>query len=171
MAIRHATAADAGSIAALHAESWRRTYRGNFRDEFLDADVVPEREATWRERLGQPVDGQCVLVAIHDGALVGFVCAFGGHDPRWGSHIDNLHVAPGAHGQGIGRQLMAAVAAWLAEHHGELGVFLYVWESNDAKVFYERLGGRSAERVEVENPGGGVGVYDRMVWERPDAIG
>ncbi len=48
---RLATAADADAIAELHARSWRENYRGAYRDEFLDADLVAERRGVWRERL------------------------------------------------------------------------------------------------------------------------
>ena len=31
---------DANAIAALHADSWRRHYRGAYSDAFLDGDVA-----------------------------------------------------------------------------------------------------------------------------------
>jgi ribosomal protein S18 acetylase RimI-like enzyme len=37
---REATADDVATIAGLHAESWRRHYRGAFLDSYLDADPV-----------------------------------------------------------------------------------------------------------------------------------
>jgi len=39
MNFRRAAACDADRIAQLHAESWRRAYRGMMRDEFLDGDA------------------------------------------------------------------------------------------------------------------------------------
>lgn len=36
---RPANYSDASGVAALHAENWRRAYRGNFRDEYLDGDI------------------------------------------------------------------------------------------------------------------------------------
>src|SRR6188768_3459087 len=41
--LRPATAGDAGQIAALHADSWRRHYRGAYSDAFLDGDVLTDR--------------------------------------------------------------------------------------------------------------------------------
>ena len=38
-----ATNCDADSIAALHADSWRRHYRGAYLDSYLDGDVVADR--------------------------------------------------------------------------------------------------------------------------------
>jgi hypothetical protein len=37
MQLRTATSADAVAVAALHADSWRRHYRGVYRDEYLVA--------------------------------------------------------------------------------------------------------------------------------------
>ena len=37
---RPADADDAAAVAGLHADSWRRHYRGAFSDAFLDGDVV-----------------------------------------------------------------------------------------------------------------------------------
>jgi hypothetical protein len=51
---RPATERDIAAIAALHADSWRRNYRGAYSDEFLDRDVFEDRRAVWSERLTQP---------------------------------------------------------------------------------------------------------------------
>jgi ribosomal protein S18 acetylase RimI-like enzyme len=174
---REATRDDAPAIAALHADNWRRSYRGNLRDEYLDGDVHSDRLRTWTARLDQPAEGQFVCVAVEGegsrggGRIVGFVCAFGAHDREWGSFIDNLHVDAGRQGQGIGSGLMRRAGAWLAHRFPDERVHLLVWESNPARSLYERLGGRDTGMIEVENPGGGTGRYHRYVWERPDLLG
>ncbi|MBV9411286.1 MAG: GNAT family N-acetyltransferase, partial [Acidimicrobiia bacterium] len=38
---RVATIDDVEAIAALHADSWRRNYRGAYLDSYLDGDVLP----------------------------------------------------------------------------------------------------------------------------------
>ena len=48
---RAATYEDRVTIAALHADSWRVTYRGVYRDEFLDRDVLQDRIGVWEGRL------------------------------------------------------------------------------------------------------------------------
>ncbi|MEU4563183.1 hypothetical protein AB0F72_32800 [Actinoplanes sp. NPDC023936] len=50
---RFAEAADAAGIAALHADSWRRHYRGAYSDSFLDGDVIADRHAVWSARLAE----------------------------------------------------------------------------------------------------------------------
>ena len=49
---RQAEASDARVIAELHAQSWRNTYRGMLRDDYLDGDILYERVALWEKRLG-----------------------------------------------------------------------------------------------------------------------
>ena len=63
MNYRIATKSDAERIARLHADSWRRTYRGLLQDEFLDGDVVTNRLAVWNDRLGNERTNQFVLIA------------------------------------------------------------------------------------------------------------
>ena len=167
---RPAMLEDAPEIAALHAENWRRGYRGNFRDEYLDGDVHADRLRAWTARLQQPADHQFVGVALERARIVGFVCAFGAHDRAWGSFIDNLHVEAGSQRHGIGSGLMRQAGAWLSSHFPEERVHLLVWESNPARTLYERLGGHDTGMIEVENPGGGSGRYVRYVWERPSLL-
>jgi hypothetical protein len=62
---------------------------------------------------------------------------------------------------------MKRLGQWLVSRYPDVGVYLFVWVSNPAQKFYERIGGRNAENVEIENPGGGVGRYFRYVWENP----
>lgn len=167
---RRASHDDAPAVARLHAENWRRAYRGNFRDEYLDGDVFSERQRVWDARLGQPPPKQYVCVAVEGASVVGFVCTFGSHDREWGSFIDNLHVRADMQRGGIGASLMREAGAWLSSASPNEPVYLFVWERNPARALYERLGGLVSDIVEKENPGGGVGRYFRIVWERPHQL-
>lgn len=168
---RNAQGTDAERIALLHADSWRRTYRGSYRDAFLDGDVVENRREEWRNRLARNREGQFVYLAEGDSHLLGFVCVFGKEDPKWGSLIDNLHVSYESKGLGIGTALMRSAAAWLESHYGHIGVYLWHLEANlPARSFYERLGGVHAETMELEHPGGGSSPSWRVVWARPQDL-
>jgi GNAT superfamily N-acetyltransferase len=168
MRCRVATIDDAPAIAALHAASWRAAYRGALRDAYLDGDVDAERRAVWNERLGTPAANQYVVVATDDaGTVVGFACAFGADDARWGTQVDNLHVRREQHRQGTGRRLLADVAGWCTPRYPESGLYLWVVEQNaPARAFYERLGGRAEDTSDWEPPGGGVVLLRRYVWPR-----
>jgi len=168
---RGAQPSDAVAIAELHAQSWRESYRGSFRDEFLDGDLPAERLGVWRGRLDGAPDDQLVDVATAGGELVGFVCAYGDHDPRWGSLIDNLHVARAAKRHGVGAALMRRAGRWLAARYPERPVHLLVLEVNTpARRFYEALGGESAEVATLETHGGAVVRSCRYVWPRPSVL-
>jgi ribosomal protein S18 acetylase RimI-like enzyme len=168
---RRAELTDAKGIADLHAESWRRTYRGDYRDEFLDGDVFAERRSVWNRRLSEPVPNQFVAVAVDDSRILGFVCAFGAHDPKWGSLIDNLHVDEGAKRRGIGASLMRQAGTWLSQTFPSAGVYLEVLESNRrAQAFYQRLGGRDVGTMDSENPGGGTSRHFLYAWDSPNDL-
>ena len=77
MRFRDATLADAPGIAALHAASWRRAYRGMLSDEYLDNDLEADRTSVWIGRLTTPNPNQRVVLAEVSDQLAGFACAFG----------------------------------------------------------------------------------------------
>jgi ribosomal protein S18 acetylase RimI-like enzyme len=167
---RPATASDAQAIAQLHARSWRESYRGSFHDSFLDGDLTGERLRVWSERLEHPKPNQMVCLAVDGAAVAGFICAYGAHDERWGSLIDNLHVAGEYKRSGIGAALMRQAGDWLAPRHPE-PVYLLVLEANaSARRFYERLGGRNAEVFSNQTHGGAVVQSCRYTWPRPAAL-
>lgn len=166
--LRAARADEAESIAALHAGSWRRTYRGMMADEFLDGPALDNRRRVWRERLTIPDARQFVCVADLDSNIVGFICAFADYDPVWGSYIDNLHVAADLHRSGIGRALMSRAGEWLLSKAPHAGVYLWVMEANaPARVFYHRLGATHAGTEDLQDPGGGRAPNCRYVWAEP----
>jgi ribosomal protein S18 acetylase RimI-like enzyme len=61
--LRPAVAGDAPAVAAIHAQSWRATYRGTLRDAYLDGDLTAERLALWRARLAVPDGGAVGTIA------------------------------------------------------------------------------------------------------------
>ena len=171
MHYRAALRTDAEHIALLHADSWRRTYRGAYRDAFLDGEVVTNRLDVWRSRLSCDRRDQFVYLAEADSQLLGFICVFGNEDRTWGSLIDNLHVSHESRRSGIGTLLMQNAGTWLASHYGQSGVYLWVLEANQsARSFYARLGAAHAETMESEHPGGGSSPSCRYAWPRPEVL-
>ena len=175
---RSARPADAAAVARLHADSWRRHYRGAYSDAFLDGDVVGDRLDVWAERLREPDPGRCTILA-EDGGVVGFANTFFDDDPTWGALLDNLHIAHSHRRRGIGARLMALTAEALLERPEPTGLYLWVLEQNrDAQAFYEACGGRCVERAPVPPPGGiasrltGSPMGLRYVWSQPgDLLG
>jgi putative acetyltransferase len=168
MTVRPAKLSDAIAIADLHAESWRSTYPGILRDEFLDGAVIQDRRRLWETRLSSSPEPETQLVRIveHRGRLTAFVCAFLDADPEWGALLDNLHVSPSSKGQGLGRRLMAEVARWVLQHRPDSRLHLWVYEKNvPARRFYEHLGGVVTGRHAHLAPDGSYVEAVRYGWE------
>jgi ribosomal protein S18 acetylase RimI-like enzyme len=171
MNFRRAEVADADRIAQLHAESWRRTYRGMMRDEFLDGDVLTNRCHAWRDLMATPGAGKLVLLAEDGAHLAGFICVTGDEDVLWGSYVDNLHVAGAYLRKGVGRALMARAARWLRESYARSSVYLWVMQANGgARRFYEALGAFDVGTRSLLDPGGGSALNCRYVWRRPEDL-
>src|SRR2546430_7298322 len=81
---RAAGAADADAVAALHADSWRRHYRGAYSDGFLDGDVLADRRAVWSARLAAPAGSATGLAEDGGGGVAGLVHGGVGAGPRGG---------------------------------------------------------------------------------------
>jgi len=171
--LRPATAHDITAIALLHADSWRRNYRGAYSDAFLDGNVEADRRTVWAERLTDPRADQCTIVAETDDGIVGFVHLICDDDPEWGALVDNLHVIHERKGQGIGTVLMTAAAQALIDTHPRSRrPYLWVLEQNRAaQAFYEARGGKRVGRGIVNPPGGGpTSVKLRYAWADAAAL-
>ena len=127
-ALRRAVAADAAVIAQIHLTSFRATYR--FPPAHPDGEVhawvaqhlLPATE-TWVAELG--------------GAVVAFCSLRAG----W---LDQLYVAPGHTGHGIGSRLVE-----LAKERQPDGLQLWTFQVNiGARRFYERHGFRAVEMTD-----------------------
>jgi ribosomal protein S18 acetylase RimI-like enzyme len=170
---RRAGVEDADRIAALHADSWRRHYRGAYADSFLDGDVESDRRIVWSARFATPTNTETIL-AEQDERLVGFVHVMFDADPDFGSLVDNLHVLSDQRRTGIGYQLMVRCGLAVTERATGPGMYLWVLEQNvAAQGFYRAIGAAHAEGAPVRPPGGdptrlvGNPRGLRMVW--PDA--
>jgi len=176
--LRRASPADSERIAWLHADSWRRHYRGAYSDAFLDGDVEADRRAVWARRLQDPDVASATIIAEESAeSLVGFVHVVFEDDPTWGALIDNIHVAGERQRSGVGTRLMAAAAEAVIERRPSGGLYLWVLEQNvAAQAFYEARGGRFTERAPVDVPAGVPGRLNgsplklRYVWPEPAVL-
>jgi ribosomal protein S18 acetylase RimI-like enzyme len=174
---RSATRADADAVANIHADSWRRHYRGAYADAYLDGDVLADRLQVWQGRLADVRDDELTIVAEHAGSLLGFVHTILGADPTWGALVDNLHVTTGFQRRGIGTALLEEAAAGVLDRTAASSLYLWVLSQNeDARAFYESKGGTCVERGWVEAPAAnpsridGAPVKLRYVWPDPRVL-
>lgn len=168
MHVRQAGARDAEAIAALHAHSWRRHYRGAYLDSYLDGDVVADRRAVWVDRLAHPANRH-TAVAEQEGSLIGFAHLIFDDDQRWGALLENIHVVHDRKRRGVGSRLLAEMAAVLGERRPSSGLYLWVLEQNTAaQAFYRARGGVFVgEELRGPFPGGGEALGIRVSWADP----
>ncbi|SHL94419.1 GNAT family N-acetyltransferase [Actinacidiphila paucisporea] len=167
---RTAGPGDAEAVARLHADSWRRHYRGAYSDAYLDGDVLADRLAVWSGRLAAPAGARTLLAEDGTGVL-GFVHVVPDEDPKWGSLVDNLHVTAARKRTGVGRALLARAAEEAVALAESPGLYLWVLEQNTAaRAFYAAMGAEHVETALVGAPGGdparlnGTPTKFRMAW-------
>ena len=136
--IRRATPGDAPDVAAMVAEI------AAHEDQTAHVHVDAEQ---WRALLERPE--VIVLLAERDGQAVGYVSALRQLHLWTGGdvlNLDDLDVRPGHRDVGVGRRLMAALAALAAPER-----LLIHWgmevDNVDAQRFYRRLGATLRPKV------------------------
>jgi len=174
---RAAGPGDAHAIAALHADSWQRHYRGAYSDAFLDNEALGYLRPLWTGRLAIPDPRARTILAERDGEVVGLAHTILGQDATWGAFLDNLHVAHRLKRQRIGARLLALTAQAVLDWSPTSGLYLWVLEQNsDARAFYAAWGGACVEREEVPPPGGDAARLNgkpmglRYVWRDPSKL-
>ena len=145
--IRKATETDAGSIAHLHAISWKSAYKNILPQEYLDNDVESEKEAYWTGKMRNLNTNDFVLLMEktegedQENTLIGFVAVCESNEMGYGAIVDNLHVLPEEKGKKIGLRLLCMAAAELKQQ-GKDSFYLWVFDQNTAaREFYKKTGG------------------------------
>ena len=184
MIVRAATRDDCDAIAALHAASWQSTYRQILSDDYLDHHVTEDRQDLWAARFAKfdqrkhhvtiamdDADDHDVSAAASHSPIAGFVCVLLDEEPELGALLDNLHVSPERHRQGIGRRLMASAAHWVASMQPDWAMHLWVYEANAKTVaFYRSTGGEQVDHRVIVTPAGNRAAVLRFEWREPAAL-
>ncbi len=116
------------------------------------ADQVVATEELLREQLFGPEPGAEVLIAEWDGAPAGFALFFHNFSTflgRRGLWLEDLFVFPTFRGHGIGKSLLARLAAIAVERQcGRLEWWVLDW-NEDAIGFYRALGAEAMDEWTV----------------------
>jgi GNAT superfamily N-acetyltransferase len=131
-------------MGQLHANNWRRSYRGILRDDYLDGPLVQDRQALWKCRLSsQNFENRSVWVLEEAGELEAFVCVLLDANRDWGALLESLHVSTAWQRRGLGTRLVAMAQEWVRSMRPCSGLYLWVGEENTAaRRFYEHLDGQ-----------------------------
>ncbi len=177
MIVRKATPEDCGAIAALHADSWRTTYRHILAHDYLEHQVWEDRQDLWAARFVKFDTRQhyvAVAMDLAGGAgapISGFVCVLLDEEPEYGALLDNLHVDPHRHHQSIGRHLMADAAHWVSMMQPDASMHLWVYQANAKSVlFYRSAGGTEVDHRSIVTPAGNRATVLRFEWRNPLAL-
>ncbi len=149
MKIRKAVLADASGIAKVHVDSWRSTYTGIVPDEHLQNLSYESREMMWKK--GIP-NGHIFIAENEEGEVVGFACGGQERSGEYGNFHGELYaiyILKEYQGRGLGKKLVAPVVRQLLGKH-ITNMLVLVLEENKSCLFYEALGARKLDSVEVE---------------------
>jgi hypothetical protein len=172
--VRRARPPDAISIGSVHVAAWRSAYPGILPDDFLAHLSVP-RQAAYYDAAIRSSAGVFVASASGDDVpqasgsrIVGFATAGrarGGEFARrlGEGEVETLYVLDDWRDRGVGRKLLRAAAAHLAEI-GCRSCFLWVLRDNPSRWFYQRLGGRPAADAVIQFAGARV-PQTAFVWD------
>ena len=142
--VRQAVLDDADAICSIWLEAFRVGYRGIIPDEAIARRTDEAAESYWRSVLADPERAYFVVVAEAPGeGVVGFAQAgpCEPEEPGYDLELWKLYIREAHHRRGIGRMLMSAMAERLAAR-GMSSMMLRAFVGNQARGFYERMGGR-----------------------------
>jgi len=148
MIIRLATLSDAKGIAKVHVDSWRSTYTSIIPDDYLYGLSYEGREKLWEDNMSK---SKVYVAESESGKIVGF--STGGKE-RSGKYNDftgelyAIYILEEYQGQGIGRKLIKPVIEDLIESDIS-SMLVLVLEQNNSRYFYEAIGGKPIDLLEV----------------------
>jgi ribosomal protein S18 acetylase RimI-like enzyme len=154
MIIRTAQMEDARAMAHVIVDTFLSAHQGMISQEELrwrkEEWTYEVSARNWSEALREIAEGisprSCIYVAVDEsGEVVGLADGVPVESAENTGEIDVLYVRENYQGQGIGRALVQAVAAHLAQM-GMTTLHIGVLKANTpARGFYEALGGRVVE--------------------------
>ena len=147
-AVRRAEPADAPSMARVHVDAWRETYRGLMSDAVLDDPGLPSwRERFWAAALTDQRYGQNIAaIALHKESVIGVAMSGPPLAAAGPQQLYVLYVYAAFHGSGVGTALLNAVIDRTAP------AALWVADPNPrAQAFYRKHGFVTDGAVKIED--------------------
>lgn len=156
LTLRHADAADATALAALHHSVWGETYGALAPAEAVARLDLRHRLRGWQAMLADPAR-KAWLVEGGTGGALGLVAIGPPGAPEFAAlpgpvgEIRHLYVAETARRLGLGRRLLGTALEALAAQGCATGALGVVRQNYAARLFYAEQGGR--EGVDYLDPG------------------
>ncbi|WP_010199774.1 GNAT family N-acetyltransferase [Bacillus sp. m3-13] len=150
--IRKATLSDTKGIAKVHVESWKTTYANIVPEEYLNNLTYESREQIW---INSIPNGGVYVAENNEGEIVGF--SSGGKERSgkydgYDGELYAIYILKDYQGQGIGKALVQPIIEELIGM-GLNYMLVLVLKDNASCLFYEALGGKKIDELEVQIAG------------------
>lgn len=150
--IRKAVLADVKAIAKVHVDSWKTTYTNIVPEEYLNNLTYESREQIWKNEIP---NGGVYVAENSERQIVGF--SSGGKE-RSGEYklfdgeLYAIYILKEYQGQGIGKTLVKPIINDI-KGMGLNSMLVLVLEDNISRLFYEKLGAKKIDAIEVQIAG------------------
>jgi ribosomal protein S18 acetylase RimI-like enzyme len=149
MKIRKANSTDAKGVAKVQVNSWKTTYKNIVPDEYLKQMTYESRGQKWKDI----ISNQAVFVAeTNEGEIVGF--SNGGKErtgkyPNYKGELYAIYILEEYQRNGLGKLLLEPIIEDLKQKE-IFSMTVLVLEKNNSRLFYESLGAKKIDTVEIE---------------------
>ncbi len=153
MFVREATELDVRSIARVHVDTWRTTYKGIVSDKFLNDLSYNKREEMWNKFIHDSAKNKNYIFVAEDvkDGIIGFAtCGIEREsDNRSVGELYAIYILKSYQNKGIGKLLFNTVKEKLEELKFS-SILIWVLESNNqACRFYEEMGGKKLKEQDI----------------------
>jgi ribosomal protein S18 acetylase RimI-like enzyme len=150
--IRKAVLSDVKGIAKVHVDSWKTTYVNIVQEEYLNNLTYESREQIWINNIP---DGGVYVAENSEGLIVGF--SSGGRERSskyngFDGELYAIYILKEYQGQGIGKALVKPIINEI-KGMGLNSMLVLVLEDNISRLFYEALGAKKIDAIEVQIAG------------------
>jgi GNAT superfamily N-acetyltransferase len=152
MNVRKAALNDAEGIAKVHVDCWKTTYKDIIPAEYLNKLSYESRKQLWESAIPK---GHVFVVENENGQIVGF--SSGGKE-RTGKYEDYhgelyaIYILKKYQGKGLGKILVNPIIKELKKQKLN-SMLVLVLEENSSRYFYESLGGKQIDSIEIDIAG------------------
>ena len=141
--VRLARPDDAAEVARIYIESWHDTYPAVLSSGLLCSMTPKGQTARWFSAIRNQRREAVLVAESTDIGLVGMASLGPSRDRALGydGEVYTLYVDPSHFGRGVGRALLKAAFATLRQR-GSTSCVIWAHAANNARFFYESMGGR-----------------------------
>ena len=147
MTISIATKSQLIIVQELTYKIWPTAYRTILSSEQLEFMMNKFYEISYLENQFQ--NGQVFLLAEENGIYYGFASYELNCDASNKTKIHKLYVLPETQGKGLGKLFVEKIST-IAKENNNQGIFLNVNRYNIAVHFYEKIGFKKTETIDIE---------------------